>query len=120
MEDVIRPKNNILPVSPTFLRQMPQRFFFFFESLSPSLSSCSSLMEVPAISLVALALASGSFCCLNASNSGESERERNGNVLASVDKINNVNNDNDRLIKLTSLLVSMWDCCKVCTVGCAV
>lgn len=50
-----------LPVNPTFLRQIPQRFFFFFESLSPSLSSWSSLMEVPAISLVALALASGSF-----------------------------------------------------------
>lgn len=41
-----------LPVNPTFLRQTAQRFFFFFESLSPSLSSLSSLMEGPAFSLV--------------------------------------------------------------------
>lgn len=43
-----------LPVRPTFLRHTLQRFFFFFESLSSdSLSSWSSLMEGPALSLCA-------------------------------------------------------------------
>lgn len=45
-----------LPVRPTFLRQVPQRVFFFLASLSPSLSSLE--LHAPAS-----ALSSGSDFC---------------------------------------------------------
>ena len=77
------------PVSPTFLRQVAQRFFFFLASLSASLSSelCSTsgllvaaefsvragLASVVVFEPATLAAASSTACCAH-----EKERKKNG------------------------------------------
>lgn len=116
-----------IPVSPTFLRQIPQRFFFFFESLSPSLSpsSWSSLMEVPAVSLVTLALASGKFYKIG-NNNKTKLHINNYNANSTIrltrwprDRCERSQETENSIKKqqriFTSLLMS-----KLCIVGCAV
>lgn len=90
-----------LPVSPTFLRQTPQRFFFFLPSLSPSLSSCSLPEEVPAMSLF-------TFTSIEDFCGTQTNLPLDRRPFGLFERT------------LTSLIVSICGCCNVCIVGCAV